>query len=429
MGVQMGTEVIWCSVFQGQLEDVPVYFIEHQGFFGRAGLYDASNHEYADNAARFGFFSRAVLQLCRDLKFKPDIIHCNDWQTALIPAYIKLWQCDKEYFKDTATIFSIHNIGYQGKFPADCYEFLGLGKEHFHADIFECHGKIHFMKGALFFADAICTVSPTYAKEITTSVGSNGLAPYIERRKNDVYGILNGVDYDHWDPVHDPLLPQNYSLSDMSGKKNCKEVLQCMFHLERNPKKPIVAIISRLTFQKGIDLVRQTIESMIQHMGAQFIIIGRGDKQFEDYFGGLPARYGGLVGAFIGYTEMKAHIVEAGADFLLMPSLYEPCGLNQIYSLRYGTIPIVRATGGLCDTVRNYNKHDGCGTGFMFNDPSAGAVYNTVGWALDTYYHRPQHIDKLRHAGMREHFTWIDAALVYEKLYTNALERKKVWVS
>jgi len=429
MGVQMGNCVIWCKVFKGFLDTVPVYFIEHEGYFGRAGIYDDGYREYGDNAARFGFFTRACIQWCLDSNFRPDVIHCHDWPTALLPPYLKIWQRDSEFFKDTATVFSIHNIGYQGKFPSCFYDFLGLGLDNFTEDKFECHGRIHFMKGALFYADAISTVSPTHAEEIMTGIGSNGIAPYIERRRDDVVGILNGVDYDVWDPHIDPLIPATYSPGNMEGKAVCKETLQRTFDLNVEPKIPVVAFLSRFSYQKGVHLLAHVIESIVRNMKVQFVILGRGEKDFEDYLGGLPRWYSGRIGSWIGYTELKAHLVQAGADFLLMPSLYEPCGLIQIYSLRYGTIPIVRETGGLCDTVEKYDEHFGTGTGFTFNFPTPDAVYNTVGWAVSTYYDRPNHIKAMRQAGMHSSYCWIDSALEYEKLYERAFSRRKQWVT
>jgi len=429
LGVQMGNTFIECAVLKGWIEDVPVYFIDHEGFFGRAGIYDDGTDEHHDNAARFGFFSRACIELCRALEFQPDIIHCNDWPTALIPAYLKLWHHDDAFFADTASVFSIHNIGYQGIFPAEYYDFLGLGAEHFTESKFESFGKIHFMKGALFYADAVSTVSPSYAEEITNPIGSNGLAPYIARRREDLYGILNGVDYEHWDPDFDPYIPKQYSVHNLSGKALCKKTLQLIFKLDVSQDIPVIAILSRLVHQKGLDLLMPIIESLVQKMLVQFVIVGQGEKRLEDFFGGLPARYPGKIGAYIGYTEQKAHVVEAGADFLLMPSLYEPCGLNQIYSLKYGTIPIVRETGGLKDTVRKYDQRSGEGTGFSFDAPTPQALYDTVGWAVSTYYDRPQHITQMRECGMHEHFTWIDSALEYEKMYSRARARRLQWVS
>lgn len=428
MGVCMGNCQLWSGVWEGRLQDVPVYFIEHEGFFGRDGIYDDGYNEYHDNAYRFGFFSRAVMQMCIDLEWQPDIIHCNDWQTALLPAYLKIWGSDRYFFEKTASIFSIHNIGYQGKFPSDAYGFLGLGEHHFTADLFECHGRIHFMKGGLFFADAISTVSPTHAEELMTGIGSNGLAPYIERRREDVRGILNGADYEVWDPEWDPLLPENFCYTELKGKWLCKETLQRIFNLNVRPDVPVVAVISRLTHQKGLDLLIPTIEHMVENMRVQFMFHGRGEKRLEDYFGSLPARYPGRIGAWIGYQEVKAHLILAGADFLLMPSLYEPCGLTQIYAMEYGTLPIVRSTGGLADTVENYDEIQGTGTGFKFESPSHHSVYHTVGWAISTYYDRQDHFFSMRARAMRKRFTWVDSALEYEKLYEHAHSRRKAWV-
>lgn len=427
LGVQMGSCYLECAVYKGWLEDIPVYFIDYEAFFGRAGIYDDGQSEHPDNAARFGFFSRAVIELCRAIEFRPDVIHCNDWPTALIPPYLKIWHAHDPFFADTASIFSIHNIGYQGIFPAHFYDFLGLGEHNFTDAKLESFGKIHFMKAALFYADAISTVSPSYAEEICYPIGSNGLAPYIVRRKDDLYGILNGVDYEHWDPDYDVFIPENYSYRNMSGKAVCKRTLQLIFRLEDDPSIPVVAVLSRLAHQKGLDLLMPVIESILHTMRVQFVIVGQGEKRFEEFFEALPERYPGQIGSYIGYTEQKAHIVEAGADFLLMPSLYEPCGLSQIYSLKYGTLPIVRATGGLRDTVKKYNEHDGSGTGFTFDLPTPQALYDTVGWAVSTYYDRPHHIDMMRETAMHEHFTWIDSALHYEKMYTRARARRLQW--
>lgn len=428
LGVQMGNCYMECAVLKGWIEDIPVYFIDHEGFFGRAGIYDDGKSEHFDNAARFAFFSRASIEMCREIKFQPDIVHCNDWPTALLPAYLKLWHQHDPFFENTATVFSIHNIGYQGIFPKEFYDFLGFSWDHFTDSKFESFDKIHFMKAALFYADAISTVSPSYAQEIMDPIGSNGLAPYISRRKEDLFGILNGVDYDDWDPDFDPYIPAQYSVRNMKGKALCKKTIQLIFKLEPDASIPVIAVLSRLVHQKGLDLLMPVIESIVQTMRVQFIIVGQGEKRLEDFFGGLPARYPGRIGAYIGYTEQKAHVVEAGADFLLMPSLYEPCGLTQIYSLKYGTLPIVRETGGLRDTVLKYDQHSGSGTGFTFIDPTPQALYDTIGWGVSTYYDRPHHIDKMRESAMHKHFTWVDSALRYEKMYTKALSRRLQWV-
>lgn len=427
MGVQMGNCIIWCEVYEGKVDGVPVYFIEHENYFGRAGIYDNGIRAYDDNGSRFGFFSRAALQLCRDIKFQPDVVHCHDWPTALVASYLKIWEGNDPFFKNTASVLTIHNIAYQGVFPGAIYGFLGLGDQNFNEPKFEAHGQVNFLKGSLFFADAISTVSPSHAAELLTPAGAFGLAPYIERRRDDFVGILNGVDYDHWDPKTDPLLPANYSVSNIAGKAACKKQLQKEFWLEENPNIPIIGIISRFHEQKGFTLLMPVIQSIVQNMIVQFAILGSGEKWLEDFYGGLPARYPKKIGAWIGYNNPKAHLIEAGADFFLMPSLYEPCGLNQIYSLKYGTLPIVRDTGGLRDTVEQYNEQTGEGTGFRFHATSPNAVYYTTGWAVSTYYDRPHHMKMMQKHAMKTNFCWMDAAREYEKLYERAIGRRKGW--
>ncbi|MFA6600202.1 MAG: glycogen synthase GlgA [Candidatus Omnitrophota bacterium] len=427
MGVPMGNCQVWCGVLETESDGMPVYFVDHEDYFGRAGLYDDGIRAYDDNADRFGFFSRACLQLCRDLKFRPDIVHAHDWQTALVPCFLKIQEWNDPFFAKTASVFSIHNMAHQGVFPVRHYPFLGLGNENFVDDKFENYGGINFMKGAVFYSDAITTVSPSYAKEILTHPGGSGLAPYLERRRDDLSGVLNGADYDHWNPSADPLIAANYSPSDLSGKAVCKKELQREFMLDPDPRVPVIGIISRFCHQKGFQLLAPVIRAILRNMVVQFVFLGSGEKSQEDFFGGLPAAYPGRVGAWIGYDNRKAHWIEAGADFLLMPSLYEPCGLNQIYSMGYGTLPIVRETGGLKDTVQQYNEHDGTGTGFVFFSPDPMAIYYTVGWAVSTYYDRPNHIARMRDQAMHERFTWDDSAKHYETVYEKALARRALW--
>ena len=283
------------------------------------------------------------------------------------------------------------------------------------------------MKGSIFYADAITTVSPSYAKEILFEPGASGLSIYIQRRKDDLFGILNGADYDHWDPETDELIAANYSPRDLSGKKLCKKALQKEFLLETQEKVPIVGIVSRFAEQKGFQNLIPVMHRILRDMVVQFAIIGSGEKGQEDFFGGLPALYPGRVGAWIGYNERKAHLIEAGADLFLMPSLYEPCGLNQIYSLKYGTLPIARATGGLKDTVIPYEENTGFGTGFLFHQGTSEAIYDTVGWAVSTYYDRPEHLELMRKRAMLQHFSWLDAAKQYEDVYQKALLRRENW--
>lgn len=427
MGVQMGNCIIWCGVWGGEVDGVPVYLIEHEGFYGRSRLYDDGQKEFGDNSDRFGFLCRAAIQLCRDLNWSPDIMHCNDWQTALVPAYLKVWERHDGFFANTASVLTIHNIAYQGWFPYGKYSYLGLGHENFSSDKFENFGRINFLKGGIFYADHITTVSPSYANEILSPGGGYGLAPYLSRRYWDITGILNGADYDHWDPATDPLLPANYSIEDMSGKAICKKKLQNDFGLEENPKIAIVGIVSRFTPQKGFQLLMPVISSIIHQMYIQFVILGAGEKPFENFFGNLPNCHRGRVGSWIGYNNDKAHLIEAGADFFIMPSLYEPCGLNQIYSMKYGTLPVVRNVGGLRDSVKNYNEGDGTGTGFIFNDPTPQAIFYTMGRICGTYYDRWHHIEAMRKQAMQENYSWEESAKKYLEVYDKALIRRASW--
>ena len=427
MGVPIGKQTIWCRVLETQVGKVKYCFIEHNGYFGRSGLYDDGKWEYYDNAERFGFFSKAVLQLCKDTDFRADIIHCNDWQTALIPAYLKITEKDSLFFKNTASVFTIHNIGHQGVFPGGKYDFLGLGKENFTEPKFESWGKTHFMKGGIFYADAITTVSPSYAEEILTPGGGTGLAPYLERRMDDISGILNGADYDSWNPEKDDMIPRKYSVLDISGKAECKRALQREFQLDDAPNVPVIGMVTRLVYQKGLDLVAPVIRDIVRNMIAQIVILGSGEKAMEDFFGHLPSEFPGRIGAWIGFDERKAHLIEAGSDLFLMPSRYEPCGLNQIYSMRYGTLPIVREIGGLKDTVEQYDERKGTGTGFRFEKAEPEAVYYSVGWAVSTYYDRPGHFAGMRKKAMEKVFCWNDSVLKYEEVYKKALQRRASW--
>lgn len=427
MGVWMGNREEWCAVDRAWLEDgLPVHFIEFSRYFGREGLYhDAAYNDYADNPRRFALLVRAALQLCLDKGFAPDIVHCHDWQTSLAPAYLKVWHWNDRTLGGAASVLTIHNLAYQGVYPKSHYDYLGLQEANFTPDRFEDHGRVNFLKGGIQFADALNTVSPGYAYETRTPEGGFGLAPYLSDRGGDYVGILNGVDYEEWDPKTDRFLPARYSALDMTGKLICKDELQRRLGLEKRSDVPVVGVISRLAHQKGLDLLAQVIERVVSNMIVQFAILGSGDPALENFFSVLPAAYRGRIGCHIGYSNELAHLIEAGADFFLMPSRYEPCGLNQIYSLRYGTLPIVRATGGLNDTVAQYNEKTGDGTGFMFWQPTAGAVHDTVGWAVSTWYDRKAHIKQMQQAAMARHFSWDDSAVEYERLYARALENKR----
>lgn len=426
LGVWMGDALEWCAVQQARNGAVATYFIESDKHFSRWGLYhDADFNDYQDNARRYSFFTRAALQLCRDIGFAPDVVHAHDWQTALAPAYLKIWHWNDPVLGGSASLLTIHNIAYQGVYSFDSYNYLGLQDGNFTTDKFEDHGRVNFLKGGIVHADLVNTVSPTYALQTRTPEFAHGLAPYLNDKGERYLGILNGADYQNWDPATDPLLSANFTNADLSGKAVCKRELQKRFLLEVDASIPLVGVVSRFVPQKGLDLLAATIERMVIEMRVQFVVLGSGEKSLEAIFGSLPARYPGRIGSFIGYHEENSHWIEAGSDFFLMPSRFEPCGLNQMYSLRYGTLPIVRATGGLDDTVEQYDEASGSGTGFKFWEPSANAIYYTTGWAVSTYYDRPEHMQKMIQAAMQQDFTWEKSARHYEAAYRTAIEYKR----
>ncbi len=426
VGIWMGTQEEWCAIHTCMMDDdIPVYFVEHNLYFDREGLYhDKEFNDYTDNPRRFAFLTRAALQLCKSLEYKPDIVHTHDWQTALAPAYLKIWHWNDPILGGAASVLTIHNIGYQGKYPASHYNYLGLQWANFISDKFEDNGAINFLKGGIQFAELVNTVSPGYARETLTPDGGYGLAPYLNNKGDRYRGILNGVDYDEWNPETDPFIPQTFSIRNLKGKEKCKAALQQRMNLELAPQMPIIGVVSRFADQKGLDILAATVENVILNMQVQFAILGSGHKGLESYFGELPMRYPGRIGSYIGYSNELAHLIEAGSDFFIMPSRYEPCGLNQIYSLRYGTLPIVRATGGLDDTVEQYNENTGEGTGFKFWETSAQAIYFTIGWAVSTWYDRPHHFKQLVKNAMKKRFSWEDSAKEYEKEYYRALQIK-----
>jgi starch synthase len=429
LGGLMGDIEEWCGVHSTTNDDgVEVFFIEFSKYFERDGLYhDSEYNDFLDNPRRFALISKAALQLCKVMGFKIDIVHTHDWQTALSCAYLKIWDWDDPVVSGAASILTIHNIGYQGKYPAEHYEYTGLQDRNFTSDKFEDHGGMNFLKGGIHYADFITTVSPKYALETRTPEGGQGMAPYLNDKRDRYVGILNGVDYSIWNPAIDPLIPSNYTADDLKGKMLCKRILQKRLNLKPVDGIPLIGVVSRFAHQKGLDVLADAIEDILQNMVVQFAILGSGDKDLETFFGDLAIRYPGDVGCYIGYSNELAHWIEAGTDFFVMPSRYEPCGLNQIYSLKYGSLPIVHATGGLDDTVEQYNETSGSGegTGFKFWEMSSHAVYYAIGWAVSTYFDRPAHIQKMQQKGMMQVFSWERSALSYLEVYEEAIKIKK----
>ncbi len=425
--VTMGNQVLVCKIWKTSPEaNLNVYFIEYNDFFNRDDLYGEEGKEYTDNGRRFSFFSKAALDLAIQLKIKPDVIHLNDWQTSLIAYYLKTWFWSEPLFRDTSSVLTIHNLGYQGHFPMSNSGFVGLNWMQMRSDEFEDNNGINPLKGGLFYADMITTVSPNYAKEILSEPGGCGLSSYLNRRKNDIVGILNGIDEQEWNCETDKYIPQTFSAKDLSGKKICKTTLQQHFGLKTDLDIPVFGMVGRLAYQKGMQLLMGCLEDVMS-WDLQLIVLGSGNPFYAGYFENLAKFFPGKVGIYIGFQNELAHLIEAGSDFFLMPSLYEPCGLNQIYSMLYGTLPIVRATGGLVDTVRNFEEETLTGTGFMFNDITSEALKNTIGWALSTWYDKPGSYKAAQLTAMKQDFGWKTAVEKYEKVYEKAVHRRKSW--
>ncbi len=428
MGVWMGTGPCnWCTVIETQtISGVTVNCIEFNEYFDRSGLYHAENmDDYQDNPARFAFFVRAALQWCIDTGYSPDIVHAHDWQSALATAYLKVWFWNNPTLAKSASVLTIHNAAYQGVYSKGVYPYLGFGKQHFTSTIFEDYDKVNLLKAGIHFADVVNTVSPTHACEIISPYGGFGLAPLLTEKKNAFYGILNGIDESAWDPRSDKHIPHHFSSHDLSGKKKCKEALQEKFGLSKDPHIAILGVVGRFAEQKGYHLLSKILDKVLGTMHIQFVILGTGAPDLEYFYGGLPARYTHRVGSHIGFSNDLAHLITAGADFFIMPSLFEPCGLNQMYSQRYGTLPIVHATGGLEDTVDNYSEAEGTGSGFKLWDMTPDALYYTIGWAISTYYDRPHHMQKLIANAMAKDFSWEESAEKYLALYNVARDNKQ----
>ena len=407
--------VLHCRALESNAAGAPTYLIEAPEFFARQNIYG-----YNDDHVRFAFFSRAALALLKHLDWQADIVHGNDWPCGFAVAELRARRRYDAFFQPTRTLFSLHNVGYQGLFESGDLWWLGFGDAPDSSD-FMLGRTASALKAGIIAADALSTVSPRYAQEIQTSEQGQGLDWLLHSRRDRLAGITNGVDFDIWNPETDEHIAANYSVADLSGKQVCKLDLLRRFGLPEEANRPIIAIISRLVGQKGYDLIRQLAGAIVQ-TGVFFIALGAGAKEYEDFLQSWHDRAPRQVGIYRGYAgEPLAHQIEAGADMFLMPSLYEPCGLNQMYSMRYGTVPIVRATGGLDDTVQQYDAGSGVGTGFKFHPYDAGALLEKIREAL-YFYGRPSDWATIQRNGMRVDNSWTAAAKRYVQLYQEVKE-------
>ncbi len=426
LGVDVGDKAEWARTWETALpgSEVPVYFIEHEGFFGRNEVYAGPWGSHEDNDLRFTFFCRAALTLCMQLDWIPDVIHCHDWTTGFVPLYLNTTLRDSPLGK-TATVFTIHNLEHQGYADRRALDFARIPQSEFRPDSVESVGAVNMMKAGLYHSTKLTTVSPTYAREIRTPAGGCGLDSVLTFRGGDLVGILNGIDAKSWDPATDQSLPSRFSVRDMSGKATCKAALQEQLGLAVDPNIALFGIVARFASQKGLDLLAEALPHIMDRMHVQFAILGSGDPGLEHTFRWASHQYRGRVGVHIGYNAALSRLIIAGSDFFVMPSRAEPCGLTQLYSMRYGTVPLARATGGLIDTVGQYNEKTGTGTGLLFEDATSAALYNTVGWACSTYYDRPKHMAKLRQSGMAADFSWGTSADRYVNLYRWAVDQRR----
>jgi len=406
---------VYTDIYQG----VRFYFVQNDKHFERDELYGTSLGDYSDNALRFSFFSKAVLAAISALDFIPDIVHCNDWQTALIPFYLKVNLSGDGLFKDVKTLFTVHNFAYQGIFPKKAINDLDIPERFFTPDSLEFNNKLNLMKSGIIYADSLNTVSSKYAKEMTEAHKGCGLDGLVKTRKDDFYGILNGVDYSVWSPQSDKNIKTNYTFETIEKKSECKKDLITYTGLEINVDKPLIGCVSRFVEQKGIDLLADIMSDLV-FLGAGVVMLGNGDAHYNNLFASIAKKYPKNVYVCNDFNDELAHKIEAGSDIFVMPSRYEPCGLNQMYSIKYGTIPVVRATGGLDDVIVDYEDNIDDANGFKFGPPTKEAFLKAIKRAFKVYKDKPAW-KKLMQRAMEYDFSWNKSAKQYLELYRKLL--------
>ena len=423
--VPFGKDLLTARVWESQTDGgAPVYFIKREDMFDRPNLYGNAYGDYYDNLERFSFFCHAALCLAERISYSPDVIHCHDWQSGLVPAFIKGPYAGNSVVGQSKTIFTIHNLGYQGIFPAEKLSITGLPKEtFFQTDGLEFWGNISLLKSGIFYSDSVNTVSPTYALEIQTDEYGLGMEGILQQRKSSLHGILNGVDYKVWNPACDTHLKAKYTPENISGKNSCKEFLVKEMKLNQSlTSKPLLGMISRLDTQKGLDLLVKVLDDILA-LDVGLVVLGSGDQSIQEALGKAVKKNPERFGLTIDFDESLAHHIMAGADMFLIPSRYEPCGLTQMYALKYGTIPIVRNTGGLKDAIATFNPKTGKGTGFKFTDYKPEAFLASIRDAINQY-HKADSWKKLRANAMKEDFSWNRSAKSYLRLYRSTLKVK-----
>jgi len=419
--IPLGGRLRFPSVTDGTvISGVRYFFVEDADYFDRDGLYGGVAGDYPDNAERYSELSRVAIEIAKHI-WPPDVIHCHDWQSALVPLLLRTSYGDDPLVRDIPVVFTIHNMGYHGLFGREALERAGIPAGLFHPAGIEFFGSVNFLKGGLVYSDYLTTVSRKYAQEIQTREYGYGLDGVVRTRADRLVGILNGVDYTAWNPTKDSLIAANYSAKDLSGKQICKQALLELFGLPpEHLTKPMIGIVSRFADQKGFDLIAEKAHELM-HEDLVLVVLGTGERKYEKLFRALADAYPGRVGVKIAYDNTMAHQIEAGADMFLMPSRYEPCGLNQIYSLKYGTVPIVRATGGLDDTIEQFDLEQGTGTGFKFTEYTGTAMMKAVRQALHLFVDE-RIWKRIQLNGMSKDFSWKASAIEYVMVYTAARE-------
>ncbi len=419
--IQLGWRRQYCGIEKIEKDGVVWYFMDNKYYFGRPYIYGMGGDEYE----RFGFFCRGVLNMLPIIDFQPDIIHAHDWQSGMVPALLKIQYAHLPFYSEMKTVFTIHNLQYQGIFGIrEVQDVLGLGDSLWTDDKLECFGCANFMKAALVYADMITTVSPSYAEEIQTAYYGERLDGLLRARKQDLYGVLNGIDMADYNPESDDKIEKNYSKDDLSGKAECKRALQTELGLNIDPNTPIIGMVGRLSNQKGLDLVDYVIAD-IMRQDVQLVVLGMGEGRYFNLFSWAEGEYKGRVAARFTMDHNLAHKIYAGADIFLMPSQFEPCGLSQMIAMRYGTIPIVRETGGLRDTVLSFNEFNGDGNGFTFFNYNAHDMLHVIERAIGYYKNRSDIWKTLQLRGMTGDYSWTHSAGEYMKLYKSLFSEKK----
>jgi len=417
--VPLGEKKVKASIYKSELGKYDIFFVDNPKFFLRENIYGTIKGDYLDNDERFIFFSRAVLEFLLKRKMHVDLIHCNSWPTALIPVFLKTHYAKKALFKNVNTVLTLHNIMYQGEFPPETLSLTGLNWNYFNPQQLSFDGKFNFLKAGVIFSDVINTVSSTYKREIQTKKHGLGLEELLGRRKDVLFSIRNGVDYEIWNPETDPYIVANYSSSNLKPKRECKQDLIDEFGLSISPRTPLIGIISYLTYHKGFDLLFEIMEELMR-LNVGLVVLGKGDEKFEKGFLDAVRKYPKKVGVKLEVGPVLAHKIAAGADVFLIPSLYEPCGLHQLYSFSYGTVPVVRATGGLGETVKPFNFKTLKGNGFVFKEYSSQSLLETLKIALDTYKNSDLW-KRIMLEGFKENFSWEIVAKKYLRLYKYTL--------